>query len=168
MEYFTYYDSPIGLLTLFSDNRALTGLYTSKQTIPSLLNKQENTALSIFKQSTAWLDNYFDGNNPCLNTIPILPKGTEFQTTVWEYLCHIPYGSTVTYGQIAKEIAKVRSVPRISAQAVGQAVGANPISIIIPCHRVIGKNGKLTGYAGGLDKKIWLLDHEKANFNIHF
>ena len=101
-----------------------------------------------------------NGEKPDISELKLAPKGSEFRQTVWRILCEIPYGKTTTYGEIAKEIAHLNGLERMSAQAVGNAVGHNPISIIIPCHRVIGTNGSLTGYAGGIDKKIFLLNHE--------
>lgn len=107
-----------------------------------------------------WLDRYFNGEKPKISEIDLSPKGSEFAKKVWEILCKIPYGEVTTYGEIAKKIAKTMNKDKMSAQAVGGAVGHNPISIIIPCHRVVGSNGSLTGYAGGIDKKISLLKHE--------
>ena len=111
------------------------------------------------KKKKNWLDSYFSGD-PAEVTFPLNPHGTAFQKQVWEILLTIPYGKTTTYGAIAREMARRAGREKMSAQAVGQAVGKNPISILIPCHRVVGVNGKLTGYAGGLDRKEWLLRHE--------
>src|SRR5699024_1150130 len=102
----------------------------------------------VFENTKKWLDRYFEKEKPSIKEIPIAPKGGEFRQKVWKILCEIPYGQTITYGEIAKRIAKQMNKEKMSAQAVGNAVGHNPISIIIPCHRVIGKNGSLTGYAG--------------------
>ena len=121
----------------------------------------ENNDLEIFKLTKHWLDRYFKKENPKISEIPIAPIGTNFQKLIWEILCKIPYGETSSYGEIAKKAAKILNKDRISAQAVGGAIGHNPISIIIPCHRVIGANGNLTGYAGGIDRKIKLLELEK-------
>ena len=115
--------------------------------------------MCIRDRAKVWLDGYFSGN-PAELSFPLNPHGTSFQKQVWEILLTVPYGKTTTYGAIAREIALRTGKEKMSAQAVGQAVGANPISILIPCHRVVGANGKLTGYAGGLDKKEWLLRHE--------
>lgn len=151
--YSTEYASPLGILLLTSDGYALTGLWMQTQSRPQMeLTRRD--CLPLFAQVRLWLDQYFMGAMPEI-TFPLSPAGTDFQGKVWEILLRIPYGKTITYGDIAREIA-----PNMSAQAVGGAVGRNPISIIIPCHRVIGANGQLTGYTGGLDKKIWLLRHE--------
>lgn len=110
-----------------------------------------------------WLDRYFNKEKMTIQDMPLAPIGGEFRQMVWKKLCEIPYGKTTTYGEIAKQIAKEMGKKTMSAQAIGNAVGHNPISIIIPCHRVIGKNGDLTGYAGGIDKKIKLLQIENAS-----
>ena len=144
------YPSPVGLLYLTADEGGLTGIWmhpVKTEDSPTLL------------KAKAWLDGYFSGN-PSKVTFPLNPHGTPFQKQVWELLLTIPYGETTTYGAIAREMAQLAGKEKMSAQAVGQAVGANPISILIPCHRVVGAKGKLTGYAGGLDKKEWLLHHE--------
>lgn len=128
-------------------------------------NEQEADALekegakAVFDCTERWLDSYFSGHNPDF-TPPICLKGTSFQEDVWEILKRIPYGKVISYGEIARQIAEKRGLKRMSAQAVGGAVGRNPIAIIIPCHRVVGSNGSLTGYAGGLDKKTELLKIE--------
>ena len=119
----------------------------------------EDDELPIFEKVIKWLDDYFDGLNPKID-FELKPQGTEFRQKVWKILSGIPYGESMTYGEIADGIS-----PTMSAQAVGGAVGANPISIVIPCHRVLGKNGKLTGYAAGIDKKIELLKLENIFFN---
>lgn len=156
MPFSTHYHSPLGSLFLTSDGEALTGLWMQTQPIPKA-EYTEREDLPVFADTRRWLDDYFLGNTPDIHILPLSPAGTEFQRRVWDILLRIPYGETTTYGQIAKEIS-----PTMSAQAVGGAVGANPISIIIPCHRVVGACGKLTGYTGGLDKKIWLLRHEEV------
>ena len=156
MVYSTIYESPIGPLWLTSDGEALTGLWMRE--IP---DTQISDTLPVFRHIRGWLDRYFRGEAPPVNTLPLSPAGTEFQRLVWEILLTIPYGTTRTYGDIAKEAALRIGKERMSAQAVGGAVGRNPISIIIPCHRVIGAKGALTGYAGGLAKKEWLLRHEQ-------
>jgi methylated-DNA-[protein]-cysteine S-methyltransferase len=123
------------------------------------------------------LDAYFAHDKPAVEDLPLAPEGSEFRQMVWRILISIPYGATMTYGQIAQTIARQTSEsnaagkadrPRVAAQAVGGAVGHNPISIIIPCHRVIGADGSLTGYAGGIQKKIWLLEHEKTDMTQLF
>ena len=119
--------------------------------------------MQVFENTKKWLDRYFAKENPSIKEIPLAPIGGEFRQKVWKILCEIPYGQTITYGEIAKRIAKQMNKEKMSAQAVGNAVGHNPISIIIPCHRVIGKNGSLTGYAGGIERKKMLLELEKEN-----
>ena len=111
-----------------------------------------------------WLDRYFEGRQPEADPLPLAPEGSEFRRQVWRILCRIPWGRTVTYGEIARELASLRGAASLSAHAVGGAVGHNPISVIIPCHRVVGANGSLTGYAGGLERKKFLLELEGAAF----
>lgn len=144
------YPSPVGTLYLTADEGGLTGIW---------MHPQKTEDFPILSQAKVWLDGYFSGN-PSEVTFPLNPHGTPFQKQVWEILLTIPYGETTTYGTIAREMARRIGKETMSAQAVGQAVGANPISILIPCHRVVGANRTLTGYAGGLDKKEWLLRHE--------
>lgn len=123
----------------------------------------KNNENTVLKQVTVWLDSYFSGNrNLKISDLPLAPKGNEFRQLVWQELCGIPYGQTTTYGEIAQKVAAKMGKETMSAQAVGGAIGHNPIGIIIPCHRVIGKDGKMVGYAGGLLRKIMLLNHEKA------
>lgn len=146
-----------------ADDEGLVGLWFARQKYEDVYNSpncQEKT-LSIFADTKRWLDIYFQGNDPNFS-LPLHFVGTEFQKRVWEILRDIPYGETVTYGEIAKILAKEKGIAKMSAQAVGGAVGANDISIIVPCHRVVGANGNLTGYAAGLDKKIALLKLEKV------
>ena len=154
MIFCTKYPSPIGEILLTSDGNALTGLWLDTQTPPEQ-PMESRDILPDFLIVRAWLDGYFAGSKPKIN-FPIAPSGSDFQKKVWHLLLRIPYGGTDTYGAIAKAIS-----PTMSAQAVGGAVGRNPISIIIPCHRCVGTGGKLVGYTGGLDKKIWLLRHEE-------
>ena len=158
MDFFTPYDSPLGELLLLGDGTALTGLY-----FPSHGPQVEHAAaeLPFFKEVKAWLDSYFRGEDPEI-TFPLAPRGTAFQKLVWDILLTIPKGQTRSYGTIAREAAICMGKEKMSPQAVGQAVGRNPVSIIIPCHRVLGAQGQLTGYAGGLEKKIWLLHHEEV------
>ena len=153
--FFSIYPSPLGNLTLTSDGDALTGLWMETQTLPPAEYIRRDT-IPVLTQTKKWLDDYFLGNQPDPGTLPLSPAGTEFQQLVWQHLRRIPYGQTLTYGCIAKAIS-----PIMSAQAVGGAVGRNPIGIIIPCHRCIGANGQLTGYAGGIENKAWLLRHEE-------
>ena len=147
-----------------SNGEALTGLWfdCQKQNSCSLEKEEKNlvnTTDHVLKETEKWLNTYFRGIEPDFLP-PIMFDGTKFQETVWDILLSIPYGEIITYGEIADKIAKVRGLDRMSAQAVGSAVSHNPIALIIPCHRVIGKNGNLTGYAGGIDKKIELLKLE--------
>lgn len=150
----TEYASPVGQLYLTSDGCALTGLWMEKHRRPQVETIRRDQ-LPVFAQVKDWLDDYFRGRCREID-FPLSPAGTEFQRKVWGILLRIPYGETTTYGAIAREIS-----PNMSAQAVGGAVGRNPISIIIPCHRVVGAKGQLTGYAGGIENKKWLLAHEE-------
>lgn len=167
MEYIHYYNSPLGKITLASDGKALLGLWFDGQKYfgITLTKNYEQKDLSIFKQTDKWLDIYFSGKDP--DFTPLLSmKTTSFRETVWKILLTIPFGQTMTYKEIAQRIAKQKGLEKMSAQAVGGAVGHNPISLIIPCHRVIGTTGNLTGYAGGIDKKLKLLTLEKADIKI--
>lgn len=164
MIYTTKIPSPVGNLTLASDGEHLIGVWIDGQkyfarTISE--KTQENNQIPILLQTVDWLNRYFSGKRPSIHELSLRPAGSEFRRAVWKILCEIPYGEVTTYGAIAKKIAASRGLANMSAQAVGGAVGHNPISIIIPCHRVIGSNGSLTGYAGGLDLKKKLLDMEK-------
>ncbi len=163
MLYYTNFKSPIGILTIVSDGESLIGLWIAGQKY--FLGKverrlTEKADLEIFKQTKIWLQDYFNGLNPSLCKLKLAPDGSDFAKEVWKVLLEIPYGETITYGEIAKIIAQNFGKRKMSAQAVGGAVGHNPISIIIPCHRVVGANGNLTGYAGGLNLKVKLLEHE--------
>jgi methylated-DNA--[protein]-cysteine S-methyltransferase len=162
MLYTSHYASPLGGMTLVSDGTALVGLYFDGQKYAAqgldATCTQKN--LLIFEEVRRWLDVYFSGRKPDF-TPPTAPAGTAFQQSVWEILRTIPYGETTTYSAIARRIEQNTGC-RMSAQAVGGAVGRNPISILIPCHRVVGTNGSLTGYAGGIDKKERLLRWEGA------
>lgn len=163
MHYTRSYRSPLGTITLAADGEALTGLWFEGQKyFPATLDaRHEETMLPIFEQTRRWLDDYFRGKNPG-PTPPLHLQGSPFRLAVWEILQRIPFGETVTYGEIAREIARRQGTRTVSAQAVGGAVGHNPVSIIVPCHRVVGSDGSLTGYAGGIDRKIRLLTLEKA------
>ena len=188
------YDSPIGSIVMAGDGESLTGLWFVGQkyfgsTLPgggectwthersvegtpkvcggNLTEVREcigeNTQLPVFQTTKRWLDLYFQGKIP--DFMPALRlEGTPFRKAVWEILLSIPYGQTMTYGEIASKLAEQRGLPRMSAQAVGNAVGHNPISIIVPCHRVVGSDGSLTGYAGGVEKKAALLALEGADY----
>lgn len=163
MEFYTVYHSPIGILTLTSHQGKLTGIwYEGSKFMPKNLTRQDD--LPVFNSVRTWLDDYFAGKKPEAAGLPLSPSGTEFQKLVWSMLLQIPYGKFTTYGALAKEAALTLGKERMSAQAIGNAVGRNPISIIIPCHRVLGIDGTLTGYAGGLDRKRFLLDLENIQF----
>ena len=155
--------TPLGEVRLRSDGKSLTGLWFVGQVNDAKDHSdiEIKDDLSIFVQVENWLEGYFSGEETPI-TIPLQPKGTIFQERVWKILQEIPYGETMTYGDIAQRIAKEKGVATYSAQAVGQAVGKNPISILIPCHRVLGKNGALTGYAGGVHRKEQLLKIERG------
>ena len=163
MEYTHHYDSPLGGILLASDGSALTGLWFDGQKLfaATLDAEHKEKPLPVFLTAERWLDIYFSGRCPCF-TPPLKLKGTAFQKAVWVLLLTIPYGATMTYGEIAAMIARQNGQASMSAQAIGGAVGHNPISLIIPCHRVIGADGSLRGYAGGVEKKLWLLELEKA------
>ncbi len=164
MQHISHYDSPLGAILLAADDTGLTGLWFEEQKYfaAGLDDKCEERELPVFETAKRWLDIYFSGNEPDF-TPPLNFIGTEFQKEVWEILLTIPYGRTMSYGEIAKRIAGKRETEHLSAQAVGGAVGHNKISVIVPCHRVVGSNGSLTGYAGGIDKKIRLLELEKTD-----
>ena len=151
--YVCHYDSPLGSLTMESDGYALTRL-----DFGSLYSEHEDK-LPVFNETHRWLDIFFSGNDPGF-TPNLDPAGTAFRKAVWRILLTIPFGKTMSYGQIADLISQERGIPRMSAQAIGGAVGHNPIPIIIPCHRVIGSDGSLTGYSAGLHRKIMLLELE--------
>ena len=164
MEYTHYYDSPLGGITIAANEVAITGLWFDGQKYyaENLDGEHEEKLLPVFEEADRWLDIYFSGRAPDFLP-PLVMKTTSFRKAVWEILLTIPYGSTVTYGEIADKLAGRKGLLRMSAQAVGGAVGHNAISLMIPCHRVIGSNGSLTGYAGGIEKKRWLLEMEKGN-----
>lgn len=169
MQYISHYASPVGNILLAADNTGLTGLWFEGQKYFALsLDKEhEEKEIPLFEEVKQWLDIYFSGKEPDF-TVPLHFTGTAFQNEVWEILYTIPYGQTMTYGEIAKQIAVRKGLLHMSAQAVGGAVGHNEISIIVPCHRVVGADGSLTGYAGGIDKKIKLLQLEKADMKSFF
>ena len=166
MAYTTDYQSPLGTIFLAADEKGLTGLWLEGQKYYAAQIKKEECRQEeapVLKETKRWLDIYFSGQKP-----DFLPKlhliGTDFQREVWDILLEISYGQTVTYGEIARKIADKRGLKTMSAQAVGSAVGHNRVSVIVPCHRVIGSDGSLTGYAGGIERKIRLLDIEQPDF----
>ena len=163
MEYTHHYDSPLGGITIAADGKALTGLWFDGQKYfaAGLDPDHEERPLPVFEEADRWLDEYFSGREPSF-TPPLVMKTTPFRRAVWEVLLTIPYGQTATYGEIADRLSGQSGSSRMSARAVGAAVGHNAISLIIPCHRVVGADGSLTGYAGGTDRKGELLALEKA------
>ena len=158
-----FIQTPLGEVRLRSDGESLTGLWFVGQVndAKDVNDIEIQDDLPIFGQVESWLESYFSGKQTPI-TIQLNPQGTIFQERVWQILQEIPYGETMTYGEIAQIIAKEKGVATFSAQAVGQAVGKNPISILIPCHRVVGKNGALTGYAGGIHRKEQLINLERG------
>lgn len=163
MHYINHYHSPLGTILLAADDTGLTGLWFEGQKYfaQGLGKETEEKEFSVFQTARRWLDVYFSGQAPDFQ-VPLHFQGTAIQKEVWEILLSIPYGETTTYGAIAKQLAAKRGLPHLSAQAVGSAVGHNKISIIVPCHRVIGADGSLTGYAGGIWRKEKLLALEQA------
>lgn len=166
MEYTYKYLSPLGGITLAGKEDSLTGLWFDGQKYfaHTLSAEHEEKMLPIFEETKEWLDCYFNGRNPGF-TPALCLSSTPFRMMVWEILQKIPYGETITYRDIAQEVARQKGIKSMSSQAVGGAVGHNPISIIIPCHRVVGCNGSLTGYAGGISKKISLLTLEQVDMS---
>lgn len=171
MIYTTHYKSPIGEILLASDGDSLIGLWLENQKYFLATIKEETIDkpdLKVFIQTKLWLEHYFQGEKLSIKDLPLAPRGTTFRQEVWQILCEIPYGEVITYGEVAKKMAERHHKQTMSAQAIGGAVGHNPISIIIPCHRVVGTNGSLTGYAGGIDKKIKLLELEGVDMHHFF
>lgn len=171
MIYYTEHLSPIGRLTLASDGENLVGLWVEDQRyfggkLKEKFAKKES--LEVFFETKKWLDEYFLGKNPSAGKLPLKPEGSEFQRKIWGFLREIPYGETTTYAEISKKVAAWMKRERMSAQAVGGAIGRNPISVIIPCHRVVGTSGSLTGYASGIDNKIKLLKLEGVDTSRFF
>jgi len=173
MYYSTTYPSPVGMLTLACDGDGsnLVGLWMEGQkyhggTIPDKMS--EKGEMPVFSAAKKWLDRYFAGEKPAVSQLPLAPIGGKFRQDVWGILCEIPYGEVITYGDIAKKMAAKMDKESMSSQAVGGAVGHNPISIIIPCHRVVGSNGSLTGYAGGVGIKVKLLELEGVDMTDFF
>ena len=163
MQYTGRYRSPLGEMLLAADETGVTGLWFAGQKYFAwhLDKEQVEKEIPLFTTVKQWLDVYFAGSEPDF-TVPLHFTGTAFQNEVWGILCAIPYGRTTTYGEIAKQLAARRGLPHMSARAVGGAVGHNPISILVPCHRVVGLGGSLTGYAGGLERKRCLLALEQG------
>lgn len=164
-----HYDSPLGGILLAADEIGLTGLWFDgeKYFADNLPKEYTERETSMLLEAKHWLDIYFAGNEPDF-TPPLHPIGSPFRQAVWRLLLEIPYGETTTYGALARRLAAEEGLERMSAQAVGGAVGHNEISLIIPCHRVVGSNGSLTGYAGGIDKKVRLLELEGADMSRFF
>lgn len=167
----TIYLSPIGEITLACDGDKLVGLWIEGQkyhgaSIPEEIPEKDD--VHVFDITKKWLGKYFAGEKPAISELPLAPIGGEFRQGVWGILCEIPYGEVTTYGAIAKKMAAKMDKRAMSAQAVGGAVGHNPISIIIPCHRVVGANGSLTGYGGGISRKIELLELEGVDMSELF
>lgn len=162
MQYISHYSSPLGEMLLAADKAGLTGLWFEGQKYFARSLEQEHLeqVIPVLTQAKEWLDLYFSGKRPDFE-VPLHLTGTDFQNEVWEILRAVPYGQTTTYGEIAKTLAARRGLAHMSAQAVGGAVGHNPISVMVPCHRVVGADGSLTGYAGGIDKKEALLRLER-------
>lgn len=170
MQYMTTYESPLGLITLACNGSELTGLWLLGQKYEGDIKDKEivwESNIPVFHETCKWLDIYFQGKDPGF-TPPLKVEGSVFYKTVSDIMLEIPFGQTTTYGAIASEVARRLDRDHMSAQAVGGAVGHNAISVIIPCHRVIGAGGNLTGYAGGIDKKIKLLELEKADMTGFF
>ncbi|MGI6161514.1 MAG: methylated-DNA--[protein]-cysteine S-methyltransferase [Christensenellales bacterium] len=173
MHYKTIYPSPIGTITLACDcdGKNLIGVWTEEQKYHGdtiFQGMVEKNDIPLFNTTKKWLDRYFAGDKPGISSLPLAPIGSEFRQEIWNILCEIPYGEVITYGGIAKKMAEKMGRQSMSSQAVGGAVGHNPISIIIPCHRVVGSNGSLTGYAGGVSTKIKLLELEGADMTRLF
>ena len=169
MTFLQHYDSPLGGILLAADELGLTGLWFdgAKYFAANLPPERAEQETPVLAETRRWLDRYFAGQRPDFLP-PLHPAGSAFRQAVWEILLRIPYGKTATYGEIAQQLAEEKGLPRMSAQAVGGAVGHNAISILIPCHRVVGTNGSLTGYAGGIEKKVRLLELEHADMRALF
>lgn len=171
MYYSTTYLSPVGKITLLCDADNLIGLWMEREkhhgnTVPGTINIKHDHP--IFVATKDWLDRYFAREKPSASELPLATRGSEFQQGVWQILREIPYGKVITYGEIAKIMAAKMGRDKMSSQAVGGAVGNNPISIIIPCHRVVGSNGNLTGFSAGIKIKIKLLELEGVDMSRLF
>lgn len=171
MYYSARYASPIGDMIMISHGGKLAELwfvgekYAREPDTDSFVKPQD---VDVLQKTAEWLDRYFAGEAPAVSELPLAPEGSAFRKIVWDILLEIPYGKVTTYGDVAREAARRMGKRSMSSQAVGGAVGHNPISVIIPCHRVIGSNGSLTGYAGGIDKKIALLELEGVDMSDMF
>lgn len=165
MLYISNYISPIGEIMIISKNNELIGLQFKDSQNKCLTEKfKENAKDKIIIKTKKWLNDYFAGKRPNIRNLKFNPAGTDFQKQVWQILLKIPYGKVTTYKDVAQKLMQEKKISSISYQAVGQAIAKNPILIIIPCHRVIGSNNKLIGYKGGLNRKSFLLNHEKNYF----
>ena len=169
MTYIQHYSSPLGGILLAADEIGLTGSWFDgeKYFADNLPAEHAERQTPILAEAARWLDIYFTGKEPGF-TPPLHPIGSPFRQAVWEILLQIPYGQTTTYGEIARQLAEKQGREKMSSQAVGGAVGHNEISVIIPCHRVVGTSGSLTGYAGGIGKKVKLLELERADMRGFF
>ena len=168
MKYAAKAQTPLGEVLLASDGSYLTGVWFAGQKYYGAGMDNDiiyDQHIPVFTQTVSWLQRYFSGENPKIDELFLAPAGSTFRQTVWKILCDIPYGHVRTYGDIAAEVAAYNGIKTMSAQAIGGAVGHNPISIIIPCHRVVGSNGSLTGYAGGIEKKQRLLAAEGVDMS---
>ncbi len=171
MIYITHYNSPIGDMLLACKENKLIGAWIEGQKyyFGNLKEKvHESKDEEIFIKTKHWLDRYFNKQKPDINELELAPIGSDFRQRVWKILCKVPYGKVTTYNNIAKQIANEMGIKSMSAQAVGGAIAHNPILVIMPCHRVVGTNGNLTGYAGGIDRKIFLLKLEQVNMENLF
>lgn len=171
MYYETTHETPLGMVTLACDDKSLVGLWNAGQTyfgkgVPEKRLRTDD--MPILLHAKDWLDRYFAGERPAISELPVQPLGSAFRQAVWKILCDIPYGTVITYGDIAKQMAAKLHRETMSGQAVGGAVGHNPISIIIPCHRVVGAGGNLTGYASGIAAKMKLLKLEGMDLSRFF
>lgn len=166
MYHFTEYESPIGTLTIASDGTGVSGLWfpNHKYLFDSLSSEPvRDDDDPVLRQLASWLDAYFAKRRPAIDELPLAPEGSDFRQDVWRALREIPYGQTVSYGELAQQVAARRG--KASARSVGGAVGHNPISIVVPCHRVVGANGSLTGFGGGIRAKVALLEHEGVDMS---
>lgn len=163
MHYISKYNSPFGEITIASDGDNVIGIWFDRQKYfaATLDENYSEKELPIFYHVKKWLDAYFNGEKPKM-TLPIKLEGSQFQLVVWQILLSIPYGQTMTYGEVAMRVSEKLGMASMSAQAVGNAVGHNPICIVVPCHRVVGVGGKMVGYAGGIERKIGLLKLEQS------